>query len=792
MRIILILFLLSNINLKFINLNIGSLMNNRNISKENRQKNFRDLVGDEKDECLPSESETIKIFSEKYNIDIKNKKITTNLRFIAGNCNPVILVPGILSVALRAKIDCENLFSKEKDIYKKLKFFCRFDNVCPPNTTYYDKDIFFKITGEYGFSKPLFCNKYNDYYDSPLINSTCQNLYSACFSYLMSIFNEDECAKLDNNKNVCTKSDYIKILFFGGTKDTYKKSQCGTRAVRKITSDFDIENTKVFEDIIDMLINLGYNYGFNLGAIPNDFRRFVSTNNFATKVFRYLIESFYENTGKPVIIIAHSFGNLITLNNLISKENQDLIPKIKKFISIGAPFAGSTELLNAYLHNYDAFDTALTEFHSFGQSLLFKSFPMLSELRPLPIFSKIKDMEDYSQFVKIIKDRIDLENCINNDNCDEATILSKNKDFKELFDSYLPSLNDNICKENVISQNKFEKKCFLNLYNIFDQPMVIIVDNPKEINTDNFDTNDYCAQNQNKCFYTNEINEEKRSIEELFTMGKYTYNMTEMEQFFDIYKTNKEKYGLNEDINYSDFETEEEFRKENLLQIEHQKNISLIKDLPIPPVDTDIVYTSVISTDTGEFLENDVLKEGKKIYSGGDGTVSTWSSLLVGLKWIYDKKRQNLNQNIKLVEYCSKLYNDFPFSESSNFIALGCSCLINNTYNNLGECSHQNMLFDPYLLSYLKNVISNEKEIKDDRISASERAVNLIDNEDYENKCNLNLLHLADPSEIVDDLNEEGGKEEINTDDFNKDNGQKNGADFNRLSFMFIIILSLL
>lgn len=191
-------------------------------------------------------------------------------------------------------------------------------------------------------------------------------------------------------------------------------------------------------------------------------------------------------------------------------------------------------------------------------------------------------------------------------------------------------------------------------------------------------------------------------------------------------------------------------------------------------------------------MENDVLKEGKKIYSGGDGTVSTWSSLLVGLKWIYDKKRQNLNQNIKLVEYCSKLYNDFPFSESSNFIALGCSCLINNTYNNLGECSHQNMLFDPYLLSYLKNVISNEKEIKDDRISAAERAVNLIDNEDYENKCNLNLLHLADPSEIVDDLNEEGEKEEINTDDFNKDNGQKNGADFNRLSFMFIIILSLI
>ena len=102
MRIILLLFLLANINLKFINLNINDLKKNTNISKENRQKIFRDLVGEEEDECLPSESETIKIFAEKYNIDIKNKKITKNLRFIAGKCNPVILIPGILRVALRA------------------------------------------------------------------------------------------------------------------------------------------------------------------------------------------------------------------------------------------------------------------------------------------------------------------------------------------------------------------------------------------------------------------------------------------------------------------------------------------------------------------------------------------------------------------------------------------------------------------------------------------------------------------------------------------------------------------
>ena len=64
------------------------------------------------------------------------------------------------------------------------------------------------------------------------------------------------------------------------------------------------------------------------------FRRFVATNEFEKKVFRFQIENLYNITGKKVIIIAHSFGTLITLNNLIYKENKDLIPNIKKFISM--------------------------------------------------------------------------------------------------------------------------------------------------------------------------------------------------------------------------------------------------------------------------------------------------------------------------------------------------------------------------------------------------------------------------------------------------------------------------
>ena len=708
---------------------------------ELKSKIFMELIGAQKDECLPSLSETKEILKEKYGLEIEESKITNNLRFIAGKCNPVILVPGMLSVRTRFKIDCDNLQKKEKDIYRKMRLFCRFDDVCPSLNLrqYYENEFFLNIIGRFGFSVPYGCTNTQD--DSYTL--TCQNIYNACFSYFLNIFNGDECAKYSSGKSVCTKSDYIKILFYGGTPKTYKKSKCGTNAVKNIMSEIDVKTSRVYGDIIELFKEIGYNFGFSLGAIPNDFRKFVATNKFATDAFRYLIETFYANTGKKVIIIAHSFGNLITLHNLIAKENQDLIPKIKKFISIGPPFAGATKLLNAYLHDLKDFNVfPVTNFFTFGQSLLFKSAPVLAELKPLPIFSKLNKQEKYSNFVKAIKERINLEKCLIKNNCEEKV---DSNEFDNLFKSYYPSLNSTICQENNSAENKYQKKCFLNLFNIFEKPMVIVVDDPKKIDEDSFDTDNYCNSNLDKCYYTNEMNEDKKSIEELFTKRKFVYSMKEMDNLLSIYRENQLEYGLLFDnLNKKDFETEEELKQANLLQFEHQKKNSLIKDLPIPPVDTDIIYSSVSETNTGEFLTSNVLKEGKIFSSGGDGTVSTWSSVLVGLKWIYDKKVNNLNQKIRLVEYCSKLSKDFPYNESSNFIALGCDCLKDKTYSKLEECGHQQMLFDTNLLSYLKQVAEIEEEITDDRIKAA-KAVLDEPKKEYEMLCNEKLKDLADP-----------------------------------------------
>ena len=64
-------------------------------------------------------------------------------------------------------------------------------------------------------------------------------------------------------------------------------------------------------------------------------------------------------------------------------------------------------------------------------------------------------------------------------------------------------------------------------------------------------------------------------------------------------------------------------------------------------MDTDLIYSSTIDTISVEFLKKDNLSEkGEDIINGGDRTLPTWSTLLVDLKWVIDKKN-NLHQNFR-------------------------------------------------------------------------------------------------------------------------------------------------
>lgn len=164
-------------------------------------------------------------------------------------------------------------------------------------------------------------------------------------------------------------------------------------------------------------------------------------------MFRTQIERLYKNTGKPVIIIGHSFGTLLSLTNLIiNKDDTNFMKKIKTFIAMAPPFSGSSKLVDIFLHgNRDIMDIPVINYNIFGQYLLYKTLPVAIELRPLSIAAKIFADKSYSEISEAIKGRLEIERDCEKTDCDINTIKSKTEKFDKLFKDYFPSLLDPEC-----------------------------------------------------------------------------------------------------------------------------------------------------------------------------------------------------------------------------------------------------------------------------------------------------------------------------------------------------------
>ena len=316
----------------------SSYFRNHKKVKEQDEPELKELFAG--DECLMSKNEAVKVLKESYGID--NPDPDDNLKFIIGKCSPVLLIPGIYATKLVVELQCKNIANEEKTTtLRDLRLFCG-DTLCKDET---------KVTEEHALFMGVFEKAFT------IINGF--DKYSSCLGYIMNFFqNPNECPTM-NNKNLCFYSKYIKVGYYGGTEKTLDKSRCGVEGVQNViqTGDINVDNlinigaAKSFNGISEALLKRGYQEGFSLAALPNDYRRYIASNNFATKVFENQINRLYANTGKPVVIVAHSYGTLVTLSNLIkNKNNNEFLKKIKKFIAVAPPFAGAAKLLDAFLH----------------------------------------------------------------------------------------------------------------------------------------------------------------------------------------------------------------------------------------------------------------------------------------------------------------------------------------------------------------------------------------------------------------------------------------------------------
>ena len=707
---------------------------------------------EEEEGCLLSKKAAIDVLKSEYGID--NNNPDENLRFILGKCSPVLLVPGVYSTKLKVEFNCKGIAKEEKDTtLKNIRLYCGFD-VCSDETkTSEEHPLLFSLL-DMAFGIEIL-NKYK---------------HGACLGHIATYFqNENECPKV-GKKSVCHYSKYVKVGFYGGTSDTLDESRCGIEGISNVVqtgdllidailSTFAAKAADSFYTISKNLIHQKYKEGFSLAALPNDFRRFLASNNFATQVFESQINRLYNNTGKPVVIIAHSYGTLLTLTNLLKFENdKEFMKKIKKFIAMAPPFAGSSKLLDVFLHTTKDFDSNMANYPNFGQYLLYKSLPTIMELRPQPMAAKIFTDSEYEELGNALKERIEIERDCKNKNCDTSLIESKSENFDKIFKGYFPSLLDSECEyesfDHIIGYNEetFNRKCFTNIYNVGDCPTIITKSvNPTKTN---FEKDKYCKQFGKKYFYQGEcVNKERNCLDEMYYSNKCpnVYSNTKalnflLERFNTIFSS---KFGKI-DKNY--FDNHEIIKEGVKNSIEHQKKIDLIKELPIPPVDTELLYATFYPTTATLILDdNDFTKEGEFFDKGGDDTVPAWSSLLTGLKWIYDKKKNNLNQNIKLIEYCSRLAQPgkyrYDANKKQNFGAISCVCLNkeDNLYDKeIKECSHAGMLHDENLIKYLYSVINDPKDKIIHTTSKKDAAKRYDKYYDYTGECNKNIYDILE------------------------------------------------
>lgn len=737
-------------------------------------------------ECLVNEQKAKEILEK---LQSKGNIIDDNIKFILGSCNPVVLIPGLYASRLVLNINCKN-FMKNPENERKLRLYCEQD-LCGSG----------KETEEHVIWPALAGSAFK------LMGSGDD--YSACFGYFSRFYHPNECPTSQEQKgflnkdeeNICLSDDSVKITYYGGTKDTESKSQCGIKAIKNIMS---LGTEKISDNFVNSgslggyqymykrFYSMGYRLGFSLAGVPYDFRRFISTNNFFRETFKSHVETLYKNTGKPVIIISHSYGTLNTLNKLFESDSKFLV-KIKKFIAIGPPFTGVSKSIELFLTGSEEFTKKLSfnkkdlyqvGLDTFGQKMMSLLLPTGFELKPNPVFNNLFKDSEYSDLKKALQERIKLESDCEKKDCDKTFINNNSKIFTSLFQSF-PQLNEKECSIKSILNSKtyseFQKKfkknslpgfpnvlpCRFSLYDISSCPLL------KYRSANNESPQDI----QNFCGKQSESTKEKKFYN---VECKNEQDLTCLDNFFpshhpNIYTDSKMKNIVTRfNKNYSNKNPKkfikivlEKFQEvagniRNKIRklMEYQSKISKINNLEVPLVDTIIIYGGHMPTSTALLYDKKINAENfrneDRLYKGGDGTVPSWASLLVGMKWLYEKKKKNISQKIQIVEYCSLLgdkNSKFAFDKKNpdkEFTALSCDCISKGFYNYeklyKQDCEHSTMTSDSHVIQFVENYIKDEKYTEISSFDEErENALKYYNSgRDFEQECNRVMKKFSD------------------------------------------------
>jgi hypothetical protein len=350
-----------------------------------------------------------------------------------------MLAPGTLSTKLVVEVSsCENLRSEFPNLWKSCKF------------THCDKKW-------WEFWKHVPQTEYEMWIPglfSPMNIFTINESSNFCFARFMKL-NVDfskpiEESLIDNNS--------FKIKIYGTTPNTKQHFQCGDGAVINLLpfKFFQMKETKVFSELFKRLSDMGYVPGLTYQTIPYNYEKSYRNNEFK-KYFRDNLIRLRHLTGKRVVLMGHSMGNVNIYSNLIRLAQEEKDELIKYWVALGYPALGSMKPNNNLLNG----DDELIYFHKLiglhvdasieGGSTILATY----ELFYKDAFTLYKD----EQWLQDVKKRIDYEN--------------GHREFEDSGFDFLPKITDVCSPKNF---KMFPSACKLGIYDSSLEPHVKVLD----------------------------------------------------------------------------------------------------------------------------------------------------------------------------------------------------------------------------------------------------------------------------------------------------------------------------
>jgi len=108
------------------------------------------------------------------------------------------------------------------------------------------------------------------------------------------------------------------------------------------------QDTKGFDYYRKRLVDLGYQEGLNLFAVPYDWRKTTEANR-AAEYIKVSIERAYNVTGKPVVVVSHSLGNFGMLRALNTMTLEQKEKMVANWLSFMPPLPGAAKAYYASL-----------------------------------------------------------------------------------------------------------------------------------------------------------------------------------------------------------------------------------------------------------------------------------------------------------------------------------------------------------------------------------------------------------------------------------------------------------